>query len=183
MSLIHLFLPGWLRRHLLLAMDVTDSDLTTALQEAFTCYLAYLSHTQKARESALPRQGKGVETAADLSTQQYFQTRVAATELCLQYTEKIARRVWRWTADPHEDVTMEGLSGEAIPTVEHSALDFKLALPDNLEDPFLDVFSGNWIKPITPFSAGPSGSTNEATEYKPRGPGKLKVGSFRTTLH
>ena len=86
-------------------------------------------------------------------------------------------------ADPHEDVTMEGLSGEAISTVEYPALDFKLALPDNLEDPFLDVFSGKWIQPITPFAAGPSGSTNEATEYKPQGPGKLKVGNFRTTLH
>jgi hypothetical protein len=138
-------------------MDVTESQLTFALQEAFTCYIAFLSHTQKLRESTLPRQGKGVETTADVSTQQYYQSRVAGIEACLRYTGKIARRVRNWVNYPPEQENDEGI------TVEAEVVSFEDFLPDGQEMPYLDFFSGCLVQPITPFSAGPSNSNDEAT--------------------
>ncbi|KAH7321630.1 hypothetical protein BKA65DRAFT_85443 [Rhexocercosporidium sp. MPI-PUGE-AT-0058] len=135
-------------------MDITDSQLSTVLQEALTCFLAFLSHTQKLREAKLPRQGKGIETTADVSSQRYYESRVAAIETCLQYTSKIARRVRRWNSYP-----ADGSDDEV--TVEPQIASFRASLPDGYEKSFLDVFSGTWISPTTPFSAGPSGSHNE----------------------
>lgn len=137
-------------------MDVTESQLTTALHEAFQCYLAFLSHTQRLRESKLPRQGKGAETIADLSTQQYYQSRIAGIEACLLYTGKIARRVERWVSNPPEEDYDEGFAVE--PDVENFE-----ALPDGHDAPYLDFFSGCLVHPITPFSPGPSNSSDEAT--------------------
>lgn len=77
---------------LVLSMEITESQLSTVLQEALTCFLAFLSHTQKLRESTLPNQGKGIESTADVSTQRLHESRVAATETCLQYTTKIAKK-------------------------------------------------------------------------------------------
>ena len=136
-------------------MDVTESELTTALQEAFTCYLAFLSQTQKLRESKLPRSGKAAETTADVSTQNYFQSRVAGIEACLQYTGKIARRVRNWVNNPPEEYNDEGT------TVETEVLNFE-TFEDGHDVPYLDIFSGCWIQPITPFSAGPSNTNGEA---------------------
>ncbi|KAE9374597.1 hypothetical protein N431DRAFT_438036 [Stipitochalara longipes BDJ] len=136
-------------------MDVTESQLTIALHEAFQCYLAFLTHAQKLRESKLPRQGKGIETTADLSTQQYYQFRIAGIEACLPYTGKIARRVEKWVNDPPEEDYNEGFAVE--PDVETFE-----ALPDGQESPYLDFFSGCLVHPLTPFSAGPSNSTEEA---------------------
>jgi hypothetical protein len=138
-------------------MDVTEPQLTIALQEAFTCYLAFLSHTQKLRESSLPRQGKGIETTADVSTQQYYQSRVAGIETCLRYTGKIARRVRNWVNYPAEQDNDEGITAEA------EVVSFEPFLPDGQELPYLDFFSGCLVQPITPFSAGPSNSNDEAT--------------------
>jgi len=132
-------------------MEITESQLNTVLQEAFTLFLAFLSHTQRLREAKLPRQGKGVETTADVSTQQYHQTRVAAIETCLQYTEKIARRVGRWHSDPYESGNDEGT------TFETEVPGFNAFIQDNHDNPFIDIFSGAWIHPTTSFSAGPSG--------------------------
>lgn len=135
-------------------MDVTESELTTALQEAFTCYLAFLSQTQKLRESKLPRSGKAVESTADVSTQKYFQSRVAGIEACLQYTGKIARRVRNWVNYPPEEFNDEGTA------VETEVVNFE-TLEDGHEVPYLDLFSGCWIQPLTIFSAGPSNSTGD----------------------
>jgi hypothetical protein len=136
-------------------MDVTEPQLTIALQEAFTCYLAFLSHAQNLRESSLPRQGKGVETTADVSTQQYYQSRVAGIEACLRYTGKIARRVRNWVSYPPEQENDEGI------TVETEVVSFE-PFPNGQELPYLDFFSGCFVQPVTPFSAGPSNSNNEA---------------------
>lgn len=147
-------------------MDTADPLLPTAVREAFTCYLAFLSHTQATREARLPRQGKGVETTVDISSQEHFQTRVAIAELCLQYTERIASSVQIWAEDPPEDSDEEVIRLEGIED-ENSKWDFEGFAPDG--QPFLDIFSGKWLEPATPFSAGPSGTQgNEenGTEYK-----------------
>ncbi|KAH9220985.1 hypothetical protein DL95DRAFT_328278, partial [Leptodontidium sp. 2 PMI_412] len=132
-------------------MEITESQLSTVLQEALTCFLAFLSHTQKLRESKHPRQGKGIETTADISSQRYYESRVAATETCLQYSSKIARSVRRWNR-----YSANGSDDEV--TVEPEVVSFRASLPDGYEASFLDMFSGAWISPTTPFSAGPSGS-------------------------
>ncbi|PVH85607.1 hypothetical protein DL98DRAFT_408950 [Cadophora sp. DSE1049] len=132
-------------------MEITESQLSTVLQEALTCFLAFLSHTQKLRESKLPRQGKGIETTADVSSQKYYESRVAATESCLQYTSKIARSVKRWNR-----YAANGSDDEV--TAEPEVVSFRASLPDGHETSFLDMFSGAWISPTTPFSAGSSGS-------------------------
>jgi hypothetical protein len=137
-------------------MDVTESQLTKALLEAFQCYLAFLTHTQKIRESKLPRQGKGVETTADLSFQQYYQSRIAGIEACLPYAGKLARRVERWVNDPPEEDYSEDFAID--PEVENFE-----ALPDGLDSVYMDFFSGYLVHPITPFSPGPSNSNNEAS--------------------
>lgn len=149
-------------------MDVTESQLTTALQEAFACYLAFLSYNQKLRESKLPRQGKGVETTADLSTSQYYDSRVAGIEACLQYTGKIARRVRNWVNYPPEEAYDEGI------TVEPVGENFE-ALPDEEDALYLDFFSGCLVHPITPFSAGPSNSNDEATAKESDGQAHCQV--------
>lgn len=142
-------------------MELTEEQLTTVLQEAFTCYLAFLAHCQRVRESSLPHSGKGVETSSDVSSQQDFQNRVAGTETCLQYTDKIARRVLRWSDDP------EYFQGDDAPLIEPQVQRFEAFLED--EAPFLDHFTGAWIQPKTPFSAGPSdkdgGAANKSFEY------------------
>ncbi|KAL5319646.1 hypothetical protein ACEPPN_012702 [Leptodophora sp. 'Broadleaf-Isolate-01'] len=135
-------------------MEITESQLSTVLQEALTCFLAFLSHTQKLRESKHPRQGKGIETTADISSQRYYESRVAATETCLQYSSKIARSVRRWNR-----YSANGSDDEV--TVEPEVVSFRASLPDGYEASFLDMFSGAWISPTTPFSAGPSGSSIE----------------------
>jgi hypothetical protein len=136
-------------------MDVTEAQLTTALQEAFRCYLAFLSYDQKLRESRLPRQGKGVETTADISTQQYYQSRITAIEASIQHIGKIARRVERWVYEPPEEYYDEENTAE---TEEEN---FE-ALPKGQDSPYLDFFSGCLVYPTTPFSAGPSNSNEEA---------------------
>ncbi|KAG4438121.1 hypothetical protein IFR05_006401 [Cadophora sp. M221] len=135
-------------------MEITESQLSTVLQEALTCFLAFLSHTQKLREAKQPRQGKGIETTADVSSQRYYESRVAATETCLQYTSKIARSVRRWNK-----YSANGSDDEI--TVEPEVVSFRASLPDGYEASFLDMFSGAWISPTTPFSAGRSGSSIE----------------------
>jgi hypothetical protein len=139
--------------------EITEFQLITALQEAFTCYLAYLSHTQKSRESKLPRQGKDIETTSDLSTQHNFLSRVAATETCLQYTRKIARNVKRWNSNPVDQAREESITGGVPEVVSLEALVKDL---EERHKPFLDTFSGSWINPITSYSAGPSGSSDKA---------------------
>jgi hypothetical protein len=156
------------------SMDVTESQLTIALHEAFQCYLAFLSHSQKLRESKLPRQGKGVETTADLSTQQYYQSRIAGIEACLPYTGKLARRVERWANDPPEEDCDEGFAVE--PEVETFA-----ALPDGHDTtPYMDFFTGSWVHPITLFSPGPSNSSDEASanEKHCQPPGQVSYNPF-----
>ncbi|PMD28220.1 hypothetical protein NA56DRAFT_5119 [Hyaloscypha hepaticicola] len=140
-------------------MDVNEAQLTIALREAFRCYLAFLSHDQKRRESSLPRQGKGVETTADISTQQYYQSRITAIEASLQYIGKIARRVERWVYEPPEEYYDEEITGET------EGENFE-ALPDGQDSPYLDFFSGCLVHPTTPFSAGPSNSSDEAAAKK-----------------
>jgi hypothetical protein len=137
-----------------LFMEITESQLSIVLQEALTCFLAFLSHTQKLRESKLPRQGKGIETTADVSSQNYYESRVAATETCLQFTGKIAKSVRRWIK-----YSTNGSDDEV--TAEPEVMSFRASLPDGYEASFLDIFSGSWISPTTPFSAGPSGSSIE----------------------
>jgi hypothetical protein len=136
-------------------MDVTEAQLTIALQEAFRCYLAFLSYDQKLRESNLPRQGKGVETTADISTQQYYQSRITAIEASLHYIGKIARRVERWVYEPPEEYYDEETTGET------EGDNFE-ASPNEQDSPYLDFFSGCLVYPTTPFSAGPSNSNDEA---------------------
>jgi hypothetical protein len=154
-------------------MDVTESQLTIALQEAFTCYLAFLSHTQKLRESSLPRQGKGIETTADVSTQQFYQSRIAGIETCLHYTGKIARRVRNWVNYPPEQGIEQG-NDEGV-TVETEVVSLETFLPDGQETPYLDFFSWCLVQPITPFSAGPSNSNDEATAKEANGQGDCQV--------
>ena len=157
-------------------MDVTESQLTIALHEAFQCYLSFLTHAQKLRESKLPRQGKGIETTADLSTQQYYQFRIAGIEACLPYTGKLARRVERWVNEPPEEDYDEGFAVE--PDVETFE-----ALPEGHESPYLDFFSGCLVNPLTPFSAGPSKSTGNSDEASAeevycQPPGQVRDRSF-----
>jgi hypothetical protein len=136
-------------------MDVTEAQLAIALQEAFRCYLAFLSYDQKLRDSKLPRQGKGVETTADISTQQYYQSRITAIEASLQYIGKIARRVERWVYEPPEEYCDEEINAE---TEEEN---FE-GLPNGQDSAYLDFFSGRLVYPTTPFSPGPSNSNDEA---------------------
>lgn len=142
-------------------MDLNEEQLITVLQEAFTCYLAFLAHCQRARESSLPHSGKGVETSSDVSSQQYYRIRVAGTETCLQYTDKIARRVLRWSDDP------DYYQGDDAPLIEPQAQQFEAFFED--EAPFLDHFTGAWIQPNNPFSAGPSDKDGGAANKKVEG--------------
>lgn len=82
-----------------------------------------------------------------------------ATETCLQYTEKIARKVLRWNDDPD-------------PAIDESYHIEQVGEGDILEDeePFLDIFSGKWTRPETLCSAGPSGSKYGATIESLQGP-------------
>ncbi|CZR59200.1 uncharacterized protein PAC_09092 [Phialocephala subalpina] len=137
-------------------MEITESNLSTSLQEAFTCYLAFLNHSQKLRESKLPRQGKGVETTADVSTQQHYQIRVAASETCLQYTGRIARRVYRWHNDPEEPGNDDSANVEVDVETLRTFLD---EAPE-----FVDPFSGKWIQ-TNACSAG-SHPTNDKAAMK-----------------
>lgn len=132
-------------------MEITEVQLSTVLQEALTCFLAFLSHTQKLREAGLPRQGKGVETTADVSTYDIYKSKVAGTETCLQYSGKIARNVRRWSSRPPR-----GSEDEEAGQTE--VVSFNAALSEEIETSFMDVFSGNWVSPVASFSAGPSGS-------------------------
>lgn len=134
-------------------MEIADPLFPTAVREAFTCYLGFLTHIKTVREATLPRQGKGVETTDDLSLQQDLQARVAITELCLQYTDRIASDVQVWADEPpdnshDEDITSE-LREDEEPEWDFEGVDGQ---------PFLDFFSGKWLEPITPFSPGPSGT-------------------------
>jgi hypothetical protein len=152
--------------------EITESQLITALQEAFTCYLTYLSHSQRCRESKLPRQGKGIETTSDLSTQQNFLSRVAATETCLQYARKIARNVKRWNSNPFDQAREESITGRFPEAVSLEA--FLEDLEGN-HKPYLDIFSGSWVNPITSYSAGPSRSSDQAPATKSPTRETLKV--------
>ncbi|KUJ19930.1 uncharacterized protein LY89DRAFT_466426 [Mollisia scopiformis] len=143
-------------------MDFTESELSISLQEALTYYLAFLSHTQKLRESKLPRQGKGVETTDDISSQRDHQVRVAASETCLQYTGRIARRVRRWQSDPEEP------SNDDNANVEVDVEALRPFLDEVTEDSFVDPFSGKWIEPTNASSAGPSPSNDEAPSKRAR---------------
>ena len=139
-------------------MDITDEHLTVALQEALTRHLAFLHHSQNERESKLPHQGKGIETTIDVTTEEYFQTRIAATESFLQYTDRIARDVRRWMIEKllgEGDIETEEKAEEEISRYFGQLKLGPTAVVD--EEPFLDIFSGKWIQPVTPFSAGPSG--------------------------
>jgi hypothetical protein len=139
-------------------MDITDEHLNLALQEALTRYLTILDRSQKERESNLPCQGKGVETTLDVSTEEFFQIRIAAIEYCLQYTDRIANDVRKWMVEkilgekdePQTEVEEEISRGLGLLRLD--------PLPVLDEEPFLDIFSGKWIQPVTPFSAGPSGN-------------------------
>lgn len=141
-------------------MEVTESQLSIVLQEAFTCFLAFLAHTQKLHESRLPRQGKGIETTSDVSDRNLYESRTAATEMCLKYTTKIARSVRRWNKCQDHGSDDGG-------TVEADVVNFNSLLPDGYESSFLDTLSGAWISPITQFSAGPSGGNTEERKKTP----------------
>ncbi|KAF4637266.1 hypothetical protein G7Y89_g815 [Cudoniella acicularis] len=136
------------------SMDVTDAQLTAVVQEAFTCYLGLLSHTQTLHE--VRGKGKAVETTVDLSTQQSFQARITAAEACLQHTERIARSIQQWASEPPEEVeggvTLEGADPASMFNF------FDSFLQDEDEQPYLDIFTGKWIWPTTLYSAGPSGT-------------------------
>lgn len=139
-------------------MDITEPEFNISLQEALTYYLAYLSHSQKLREARLPHQGKGVETVADLVTQVNYESRIAASETCLQYTGRIARRVRRWYchADEPDGDLEEPDDGDSVEVDMETFSWFLEAVP---EDPFLDPFSGKWIGPT---NAGPCPKNDEA---------------------
>ncbi|KAK0116144.1 hypothetical protein ONS95_013175 [Cadophora gregata] len=137
-------------------MEMTESQLSIVLQEALTCFLAFLSHSQRLREAKLPRQGKDIETTADITSQKYFESRVAATETCLQYTSRIAKSVRRWNKYAATDSNDEA-------TGEPEVVSFRASLPDGYEASFLDMFSGAWISPTSPLSAGPSRISIEDT--------------------
>lgn len=137
-------------------MDFTESELSISIQEAHTFYLAFLSHSQKLRESKLPRQGKGVETTDDISTQREHQIRVAASETCLQYTGRIARRIKRWQNSPDEP------SNEDDANVEVDVEALRPFLDGIAEDCFLDPFSGKLIESTNASSAGPSPRNDKA---------------------
>ncbi|KAL2068290.1 hypothetical protein VTL71DRAFT_16388 [Oculimacula yallundae] len=128
-------------------MEITESQLSTVLQEALTCFLAFLTHTEKLRESNLPRQGKGIETQADVSIQQQHETRVAATRICVKYTGKIARSVRKWNRHSRND------SDDEI-SVEPEVVSFKDSLPDGYEMSFLDRYSGPQKYPTSSSPAG-----------------------------
>jgi hypothetical protein len=155
-------------------MDITESELSISLQEALTCYLAYLSRSQKLRESRLPHQGKGVETVGDLVTQVNYQSRVAASETCLQYTGRIARRVRRWHHHSEESYGDEEKPDESD-SVEVDMDTFCWFLEGVPEDPFLDPFSGRWIGP-TDACAGPC-PKNEAVNDRAQNVVETKVGT------
>ncbi|KAE8451919.1 hypothetical protein EG329_002760 [Mollisiaceae sp. DMI_Dod_QoI] len=149
-------------------MDITESEFSISLQEAFTCYLAFLSHAQRLREIRLPRQGKGVETTADISTQRHHQVRVVASETCLRYTGRIAKSVRRWNNNPEEPGNDDSANVEV--DMEH-LYSFLEALP---EDPFVDPFSGKLVQPTSASSSGPS-PKDEATPKEVQEPTGSRV--------
>jgi len=152
-------------------MDMNESQLTTVLQEAFTCYLTFLAYDQRVRESSLPRSGKGVETPADVSSQQYYRSRVAGIETCLQHTGRIAARVLRWSSDSDDTHKHETLH------LQQPAERFRAFLED--ETPFLDHFTGSWIHPKGRFSAGSSDRYGGAANEKAESPKDAQVWSFQ----
>lgn len=136
-------------------MEISESQYTTALQEAFSCYLACLSYAQQLRQSTLPRQGKDVETTVDLSVEQDFQLRISVTQTSLNYAGKIAKEVRRWTKAPPEDESDED------PTPALDVAGFETFLSNDTGKGFRDILSGAWIEPTTPFSPGPSNDDSE----------------------
>jgi hypothetical protein len=141
-------------------MDLNESQLTTVLQEALTCYLSFLSHEQTVRERELPHKGKGVETSADISIREYHHIRVVATEACLYWAEKISARVLRWSNDPGYNLNDETIH------IEPQTKQFEAFLEEE-GIPILDPFTGAWIQPISLFAAGSAdkdGGTSRRTE-------------------
>lgn len=138
-------------------MEVTDEQLTFALKEALTCYLGILSRANVFRDTNLPQRGKGLQTTSDISVEHEFRTRVAATELCLQYTQDIAASVCHWASEPLDELDDE-LDNQLFDNEVDPTSKLESFIPDLDEDLLLDIFSGKWVEPVTPFSAGPSGS-------------------------
>lgn len=140
-------------------MEVTDEQLADVFKGALTCYLGILSRASTIRDTNLPKHGKSPQTNSDISVDQEFRTRVAATEICLQYTQNLAASVCHWASEPLDDD--QRLDNEVDSTLKLESL-----IPDLDEDLLLDIFSGKWVEPETPFSAGPSGSGNSLIDRK-----------------
>jgi hypothetical protein len=156
LSLCHFHLHVLPRIVLVRSMDFSNSQCITALQEAFSCYLACLSYAQQLRASKLPRQGKDAETTADLSVEKDFQVRISVAEAGLNYAEKIAGGMRRWVKIEPEDETDE----DASPSVDVGS--FEALLTKDTGKSFVDILSGAWIEPATPFSAGPSNTKSDS---------------------
>lgn len=69
-------------------------------------------------------------------------------ERCIPYSDRIARRILRWSRDPYDD------SRDHTVHLEPQDERFVAFLKD--EVPFLDPFTGKWIHPHGEASAGSS---------------------------
>jgi hypothetical protein len=138
-------------------MEVSDVQISATLKEALTCYLGLVSRIQSQRDAKLPLKGKNAQTDDDLSDQEGFEMRIAASEICLEYVEKIAAGICHWSSDEFDDDERESQDGlyEVNSTFNLDSL-----LPGEDEQAYLDIISGKWIEPTSQFSAGPSGTQN-----------------------
>ena len=120
-------------------MEFTNAEVNVALQEAFTHYLAFLSHAERLQRSGLPRRGKGLETSYDVSTERTFQSRIWAIETSLRYTKNISRRVVRWSNDIDE--AYGEVDGE---TEQYPSYNIPYFLPDGDERSVVDSVPDSW---------------------------------------
>jgi hypothetical protein len=150
-------------------MALSQKHIATALHEAFTQYVTFLTSSRKQHEETLPRLGKVVETTVDLTWEQYFHERLGAAEICLQHSERIAQNVRKWSSEPVIDEVEEQSHGANLDTFQsvgqfEDVWSFRTKVED--DEPFLDIFSGALIQPKTKYSAGPSGTYDQPTSTR-----------------
>lgn len=138
-------------------MDLTTEQRVQDLEQAFEHQLTYLNQEYEYIKSLQPRGGKAVETAADLSLQQSYESRIAFFALLIQNIQQIVASLpdlvpgFGQNIDKRDHNIASGIrraSGRAVVNLESN------------DNPFYDPFSGRVITPQTPFSAGPSKGQN-----------------------
>ncbi len=144
-------------------MDLTLEERAQELEEVFIRHIRHLQEDYEYQISQLPRAGKAAESAADISREQGYASRVAFFESCIQSTTLIASKVPEWTNGLYQakssDSILVDLNVPQDPVQEIGAF-----APDD-DTPYTNPFTGKLVVPTTRFTAGPSGGQNSFSDF------------------